>query len=129
MNWRISPAPTTPASDQLAGAIGGPGRRRPDVPRPAARRDQLARAGSAGRYGQRLTIGEDQVKAYQKRLETEAGKPRFQISEVFIDASRAGGEAAAEQGAAQLIAQLKKGAPFAAVARQFSNSPSAANGW
>ncbi len=96
-------------------------------------RDQLRaeiswRGWIRGRYGQRLTIGDDQVKAYEKRLEAEAGKPRFQISEVFIDASRAGGEAAAEQGAAQLIAQLQKGAPFAAVARQFSNSPSAANG-
>ncbi|MEO7026151.1 MAG: peptidylprolyl isomerase [Caulobacteraceae bacterium] len=96
-------------------------------------RDQLRaeiswRGWIRGRYGQRLTIGDDQVKAYEKRLEAEAGKPRFQISEVFIDASRAGGETAAEQGAAQLIAQLQKGAPFAAVARQFSNSPSAANG-
>ena len=96
-------------------------------------RDQLKaeiswRGWIRGRYGQRLTIGEDQIKAYQKRLEAEGGKPRYQISEVFIDASRAGGEAAAEQGAAQLIAQLQKGAPFAAVARQFSNSPSAAKG-
>ncbi len=96
-------------------------------------RDQLRaeiswRGWIRGRYGQRLVIGDDQIKAFQKRTEAEAGKPRFQISEIFIDAARAGGEAAAEQGAAQLIAQIKKGAPFAAVARQFSNSPSAANG-
>ncbi|MEO8926193.1 MAG: peptidylprolyl isomerase [Caulobacteraceae bacterium] len=96
-------------------------------------RDQLRaeiswRGWIRGRYGQRLTIGEDQIRAYQKRAEAEAGKPQYQISEVFIDATRAGGEAAAEQGAAQLIGQLQKGAPFAAVARQFSNSPSAANG-
>jgi peptidyl-prolyl cis-trans isomerase SurA len=81
-----------------------------------------------GRYGQRLVIAEDQIKAYQKRLEADAGKPQYEISEVFIDASRAGGEQAAEQGAAQLISQLQQGAPFAAVARQFSNSPSAAAG-
>lgn len=81
-----------------------------------------------GRYGQRLTIGEDQVKAYQKRMEAEAGKPQYEVSEVFIDAGRAGGEDEARQGAAQLISQIQSGAPFAAVARQFSNSPSAANG-
>ncbi|HWE98509.1 MAG TPA: peptidylprolyl isomerase [Caulobacteraceae bacterium] len=81
-----------------------------------------------GRYGQRLTIGEDQVKAYQKRMEAEAGKPQYEVSEVFIDASRAGGLDEARQGAAQLISQIQGGAPFAAVARQFSNSPSAANG-
>lgn len=96
-------------------------------------RDQLRaeiswRGWIRGRYGQRLIIADDQVKAFQKHLEAEAGKPQYQISEIFIDASRAGSMAAAEQGASQLIAQLQKGAPFAAVARQFSNSPSAATG-
>ena len=96
-------------------------------------RDQLRaeiswRGWIRGRYGQRLVIGDDQIKAFQKRLEAEAGKPQYEIAEVFIDASRAGGQAAAQQGAEQLISQLQKGAPFAAVARQFSNSPSAANG-
>jgi len=81
-----------------------------------------------GRYGSRLTVGEDQIKAYQARLEAEAGKPQYQISEVFIDAGRAGSEQAAIDGATQLIGQLQKGAPFAAVAKQFSASPTAANG-
>ncbi|MDQ2861640.1 MAG: SurA N-terminal domain-containing protein, partial [Pseudomonadota bacterium] len=77
-------------------------------------RDQLRaeiswRGWIRGRYGQRLVVGEDQIKAYQKRLEAEADKPQYQISEIFIDATRAGGETAAEQGAAQLIAQLQKG--------------------
>jgi len=96
-------------------------------------RDQLRaeiswRGWIRGRYGSRVIIGDDQVKAFQKRLEAEAGKPQYQISEVFIDAARAGGEDAAIQGANQLLSQLKGGSPFAAVARQFSNSPSAANG-
>ncbi len=81
-----------------------------------------------GRYGQRLEVGEDQIKAFQKRQEAEANKPQYQVSEIFIDASRAGGEAQAVQGATELIAQIKNGAPFAAVARQFSNSPTAAAG-
>ncbi len=96
-------------------------------------RDQLRaeiswRGWIRGRYGQRVVIGEDQIKAFQKRLEAEGGKAQYQISEVFIDAPRAGGMEAATKGAAQLIAQIQKGAPFAAVARQFSNAPSAANG-
>jgi peptidyl-prolyl cis-trans isomerase SurA len=81
-----------------------------------------------GRYGQRIVVGDDQIKAFEKRQEAESSKPQYDIGEVFIDASRAGGEAQAEQGAAELISQIQKGAPFAAVARQFSNSPSAANG-
>ena len=81
-----------------------------------------------GRYGSRVVVGDDQVKAFQARIEAESTKPQYQISEIFIDAARAGGVDQAGQGAAQLIAQIQKGAPFAAVARQFSNSPSAATG-
>jgi peptidyl-prolyl cis-trans isomerase SurA len=81
-----------------------------------------------GRYGSRITIGDDQIKAFQRRMEAEAGKPQYQISEIFIDAARAGSLDAANSAAQQLIDQIHKGAPFAAVARQFSNSPSSANG-
>ncbi|MGH7025135.1 MAG: peptidylprolyl isomerase [Caulobacteraceae bacterium] len=81
-----------------------------------------------GRYGSRISIGSDQIKAYQKRMEAEAGKPQYQVTEIFVDAGRAGDMAAATAAAQQLIDQIHKGAPFAAVARQFSNSPSAANG-
>ena len=96
-------------------------------------RDQLKaeiswRGWIRGRYGQRLTIGDDQIKAFEKRQVAESGKPQYQIVEVFVDATRAGSQAAAEQGAAQLVDQIKKGAPLAAIARQFSNSPSAAAG-
>ena len=96
-------------------------------------RDQLRaeiswRGWIRGRYGSRLTIGEDQIKAYQARLAAESGKPQYQISEVFVDTARAGGQEAAQRGAEQLISEIQKGAPFAAVARQFSSSPTAANG-
>ncbi|HSZ51042.1 MAG TPA: peptidylprolyl isomerase [Caulobacteraceae bacterium] len=96
-------------------------------------RDQLRaeiswRGWIRGRFGQRLTVGEDQIKAFQKRQEGDAGKPQYQISEIFIDANRAGGMQQAQDGASQLIAQIQKGAPFQAVARQFSSGPSAANG-
>ena len=96
-------------------------------------RDQLRaeiswRGWIRGRYGSRVVVGDDQIKAFQKRQEGEAGKPQYEISEIFIDANRAGGMQQAQDGASQLIAQIQKGAPFAAVARQFSNSPSAANG-
>ncbi|WP_309643445.1 peptidylprolyl isomerase [Phenylobacterium sp.] len=81
-----------------------------------------------GRYGSRLRIGEDQVKAQQQRLSASASKPQYQISEVFLDANRVGGMETAVTGAAQLIAQMQQGAPFQAVARQFSASATAASG-
>ncbi len=81
-----------------------------------------------GRYGSRLRIGEDQIKATQARLIAAASKPQFEISEVFLDANRLGGMDQATNGAAQLVAQLQQGAPFPAVARQFSASSTAASG-
>lgn len=81
-----------------------------------------------GRYGSRLRIGEDQIKAVQKRLQIDASKPQYEISEVFIDANRVGGMETAQKGAQQLVAQMQQGAPFAAVARQFSASATAAAG-
>lgn len=81
-----------------------------------------------GRYGSRLRVGQDQVKAVQTRLQAAAAKPQYQVGEIFIDASHVGGMPQAIDGANQLLAQLQKGAPFPAVARQFSASPSAAAG-
>ncbi len=82
----------------------------------------------SGRYGSRLRVGEDQIKAYQRRLAESASKPQYQVSEVFIDAVRVGGMETAVNGATQLVAQMQQGAPFPAVARQFSSAATAANG-
>ena len=82
-----------------------------------------------GRYGgSRMKIGQDQVNAVMRNLEADSSKPQYEVSEIFIDAARAGGMAQATDGAKQLIAQMQQGAPFAAVARQFSSAPTAANG-
>ena len=81
-----------------------------------------------GRYGSRLRIGEDQIKATQARMVAAASKPQYDVSEVFIDAGRAGGMEQARKGATQLVSQIQQGAPFAAVARQFSSSSTAAAG-
>ena len=82
-----------------------------------------------GRYGgSRMKISPDQVNAVIRQLELEAAKPQYQLSEIFLDAARVGGMNVAQDGANQLISQLQQGAPFAAVARQFSSATTAANG-
>jgi peptidyl-prolyl cis-trans isomerase SurA len=81
-----------------------------------------------GRYGSRLRISEDQIKAYQARMAAEAGKPKYQLAEIYLDFDKAGGQSQATDEANQLIAQLHQGAPFQNVARQFSNASTAANG-
>lgn len=81
-----------------------------------------------GRYGSRLRVGDDQVTAEMERISAAATRPQYQIAEVFIDAARVGGMEVAVNGATQLVAQIQQGAPFPAVARQFSASPTAATG-
>jgi len=81
-----------------------------------------------GRYGSRLRIGDDQVQAVLAQQAAQASRPQFQVSEVFIDAARVGGMDTALRGGEQLVTQMQQGAPFQAVARQFSAAPTAAAG-
>ena len=82
----------------------------------------------SGRYGTRVRIGDNQVNMALQRIKAAANQPQYQVSEIFIDAARAGGMADAVSGAGQLILQIQQGAPFAPVARQFSSAPTAASG-
>jgi peptidyl-prolyl cis-trans isomerase SurA len=81
-----------------------------------------------GRFGSSIRIGDEQIAAAEARAMASAEKSQYLVSEIFIDASRVGGIPQANEGAQQLIAQIKQGAPFPAVARQFSGLPTAANG-
>jgi peptidyl-prolyl cis-trans isomerase SurA len=100
----------------------------PDTLKAQIRADMSWQQYIRGRFGQRLKIGDDQVKATIARLSEEATRPQYQVSEIYIDAARVGGIDAAVQGAQSLIDQMQGGAPFASIARQFSSSTSAANG-
>ncbi len=87
----------------------------------------------SGRYGTRVHIGPNQVNMVEQRARASSSKPQYLVSEIFIDASRAGGLSEAVNGARQIINQVQQGAPFGPVARQFSSAPTAANngdmGW
>lgn len=82
----------------------------------------------SGRYGTRVKVGENKISMMMQRLKASADQPQYLVSEIFIDASHAGGMTEAMAGAQQLIQQIQQGAPFAPVARQFSAAPTAANG-
>ncbi|MDI7774576.1 peptidylprolyl isomerase [Asticcacaulis sp. EMRT-3] len=82
-----------------------------------------------GRYHSNAAVGSTQVDALMDKVIADGQKPQYLVSEIFIDPAAAGSMANAQQGAQQLYDQIvKKAAPFQAVARQFSNAPSAANG-
>lgn len=76
----------------------------------------------------RVQVSPRQVDAYLERQRAAQSRPQFQISEIFIDPARVGGMQEAVFGATQLLAQLQQGAPFPAVARQFSASATATRG-
>ncbi len=80
----------------------------------------------SGRYSTRVRIGDHQIAMMLQRLKATADQPQYLVSEIFIDASRAGGLSEATSGAQQLIQQIQQGTPFGPVARQFSNAPTAA---
>ncbi|MAU60556.1 peptidylprolyl isomerase [Parvibaculum sp.] len=79
-------------------------------------------------FGPLVTVGEGEVDEVMKRLEEESGEPRYLVSEILItfDNPQHAEEIAA--GTQRLVEQIRQGAPFEAVARQFSQSASAANG-
>ena len=83
----------------------------------------------SGRFRDNVHVGDDQITAALARFNASASKPQYLVSEVFLDANRLGGQEQALEGAKQLVQQMRSGgAPFQAVARQFSGLPSAANG-
>ncbi len=80
------------------------------------------------RYQDAVHVGDDQVTSALERISASADKPQYLVSEMFLDAAKTGGQEQAEKGATQLVAQIRGGAPFAGVARQFSSLPTGANG-
>jgi peptidyl-prolyl cis-trans isomerase SurA len=82
----------------------------------------------SGLYGSRVRVGDDQITGQLQRISAQASQTQYLVGEIFLDANRVGGMPEAVAGANQLIAQLQQGAPFPAVARQFSAAPTAANG-
>ncbi len=81
-----------------------------------------------GMYGSRVRISEVEIRETQARIAANATRPQYQISEIFLPAETEQEFAEMQQGAMRLLEQMQRGAPFPAVARQFSQSPSAAAG-
>jgi len=82
----------------------------------------------SGVYGSRLRISEVEIQETQARLAASATRPQYLISEIFLPASNDQEFQEMQQGGLRLIEEMQRGAPFPLVARQFSQSPSAAAG-
>jgi peptidyl-prolyl cis-trans isomerase SurA len=81
-----------------------------------------------GRFQGRARVSKAAVDAALRQASEAASKKQYLIGEIYIEASRVGGQQAALNGATQLVQQMVQGAPFQAVAQQFSAAPSATRG-
>jgi peptidyl-prolyl cis-trans isomerase SurA len=88
----------------------------------------------SGLYGNRVRVSEAEILETQQRIAANARQPQYEMSEIFLPASTPQEFTEMEQGAMRLLEQMQqRQVPFPAVARQFSQSPSAATagdlGW
>lgn len=99
----------------------------------AALREQLRANIAWGKVVQRrlrprVDISDDEVDAEIARLQANAGKPEYLIADIFLPVDNPQQERSVQQSAAKLIETMAKGARFSGIARQFSQSASAAVG-
>ena len=81
-----------------------------------------------GRFQSRARVSQGAVEAALRQATEAALKKQYLIGEIYIESARVGGQQAALNGATQLVQQMVQGAPFQAVAQQFSAAPSATRG-
>ncbi|MGE4352386.1 MAG: peptidylprolyl isomerase, partial [Bdellovibrionales bacterium] len=100
---------------------------------PQALRDQVRAALTWNKIVMRtvrpsINIGDDEIDAAVQRLRANAGKQEFLLSEIFLAVDKPEDETSAKALADNLVEQIKDGAVFGVVARQFSQGLGASNG-
>ncbi len=79
-------------------------------------------------YAGRVNISPEAVDAEMGRIREGINKAHFSVSEIFLAVDNPDLDEKVKKKAQDLVAQMKAGSPFPEVARQFSQSPSAAQG-
>ena len=75
-----------------------------------------------------VDVSEAEVDDTLSRMRTNVGKTETRVAEIFVPVDRADGVDEGKRSADRIIEQLRRGAPFGAVAQQFSQGASAASG-
>ncbi|MGA0544374.1 peptidylprolyl isomerase [Brevundimonas sp. VNH65] len=86
------------------------------------------RALVGGRFNARSKVSRGQVEQTLRQLTEAASKPQYLVGEIYLESAKHGGPQATYDGAQQLVNQMIQGAPFQAVAEQFSDAPTAQRG-
>jgi peptidyl-prolyl cis-trans isomerase SurA len=79
-------------------------------------------------YADRINITEADITDELARVSEGANKPHYLVAEIFLPIDNPDQDESVLKNAEGLEAQMQGGAPFPTIARQFSQSPSAANG-
>lgn len=79
-------------------------------------------------YGHNITVRDEDVDARMQKNKDDETKNAYHVYEIFLRADGPGQQSTVKNQADLLIRKLKEGADFRTLARQFSNSPSAARG-
>lgn len=80
------------------------------------------------RIRQDVVVGREEVDAAFDRLKADIGKPEYLVAEIFLAVDRPSQDGEVQRLAQRLSEDLRRGANFVNVARQFSQSAGAANG-
>lgn len=80
------------------------------------------------RFGNDVTVSQEEVTDVLDRMQADAGKTQKRIAEILLPVEDPANEAQVRQLADRITEQLRGGANFAAVARQFSGAANAAVG-
>ncbi len=92
-------------------------------------RAEIAWARFVGRrFAPRVQIGNEEVQDELDQLKARQGQTEYRLAEIVLAVDRPRDETRIREGAARLGAQIRRGARFPALARQFSQSATAAVG-
>ena len=75
-----------------------------------------------------IQIGGEEIDAAIDRLRANVGKPEYLAAEIFLAVESTMQEDGVRRSAERLIEEIRRGTPFSAVARQFSQAAGAGNG-
>ena len=81
-----------------------------------------------GRYSSRIRISEEKITEALARSTANASKPQALVSEILLAAESEEDFVQAQSIGQRLLEEIRAGAPFSGVARQFSSAPSSAAG-
>lgn len=80
------------------------------------------------RLAPRVTVSDDEVDQVFQQMQQQSQRTQFLVSEIFLGVDVPEAEDQVRQNTQSILNQLRSGSTFSAIARQFSQAPSASNG-